>query len=308
MKYYKDLDFNISCIDTTHIRHKYVASYLIKSDDEYAFIDSGTYLSVPNLLATLDDKNIAYDKVRYIIATHVHLDHAGGVGRLLQFLPNAKVVAHSSCAKHLIDPTTLKQSSIAVYGELFFQQKLGDIIPVPENLIIIANEQIINLNNRKLQLMTTYGHAYHHISIIDKLSNGVFSGDTLGVSYNELNNDKILIFPPTTPTQFSPQEWKDSIDRITATKVNKAYLTHYNKINWNSDTARQLKQRIDDFCAIAITHKNKKNRTNAIKIALLDYLASKVININTSFKEQQKILLSDITICAQGLDIWLNKL
>jgi glyoxylase-like metal-dependent hydrolase (beta-lactamase superfamily II) len=303
MKYYQELGFDITCIDTRHMRDDFVACYLIKSGDDFAFVDSGVQLSAPHLLQVLKNKGIANSQVKYIFVTHAHLDHAGGAGELLKHLPNAKVVAQKSCAKHLINPENLKNGVIKVYGELFFKQYLGDIIPVPEEKIIIANNQTIDFNGRSLQLITTFGHAYHHYVVFDKLSNGVFSGDTLGVSYKELNDDGILIFPPTTPTGFDPENWLKSIDLITNLGTNKAYLTHYCQIDWDIEIASQLKQRIVDFCDIATKYKDSASRVKDIQQGLFEYLQTQT---NAPEKIKKTVLKADIVLCAKGLDYWLS--
>ena len=122
---YHDLEFGITCIDTQHIRKDFVAAYLIENSGRAAFIDTGCYLSVPTLLATLEAKNISRESVDYIILTHIHLDHAGGAGELLKHLPNANIYVHERGAHHLIDPSKLRAGVIGVYGELFFKQFLG---------------------------------------------------------------------------------------------------------------------------------------------------------------------------------------
>jgi glyoxylase-like metal-dependent hydrolase (beta-lactamase superfamily II) len=297
---YSDLEFDIICIDTQHIRNNFVACYLIKGDDEYALIDTGVSLSTPYILEVLREKQIALSHIKYIMPTHCHLDHAGGVSEILQHTPNAKIVAHPSCAKHLIDPTQLQAAVINVYGETFFNNNIGKLHPIDENNIILAKNQTLTLGKRELQLIETYGHAYHHYVIYDKLSKGIFAGDTLGVSYKELNNDTTLIFPPTTPTQFDPDNWLKTIDNVTNLDVNRAYLTHYNQIEWNLEVAGQLKTRIMDFCTIAKDCISAKNRVSVITEQLMNYL-------NNNFTTQQiKILKADLVLCAKGLDYWLE--
>ena len=97
---YHQLDFGITCIDTEHMRKDFVAAYLIEDEGRAAFVDTGCYLSVPTLLATLDAKNIKRENVDYILLTHIHLDHAGGAGELIKYLPNATVYVHEYGAAH----------------------------------------------------------------------------------------------------------------------------------------------------------------------------------------------------------------
>lgn len=308
---YHELDFSVTCIDTQHIRDDFVAAYLIEDSNRAAFIDTGCYLSVPTLLATLDEKNIARENVDYIILTHIHLDHAGGAGELIRHLPNAKIIVHEYGANHLINPSKLRAGVIKVYGELFFKQFLGDLIPVPTNKIIIAKEgDIITLGNRPLNLIDTPGHARHHICIWDEKSRGIFSGDTLGVSYRELDTAQgELIFPPTTPIQFDPEVWKNTIAKLMQLQPKYAYLTHFNRIEFSQKSADMLIDNINQFVEIAIQMQHQPNRDKAIKQALLDYLLKIATQHGVVLDEEKqiKVFKDDLEICTQGLGVWLDK-
>ncbi|SMN10849.1 Beta-lactamase related protein [uncultured Candidatus Thioglobus sp.] len=308
---YHELDFSVTCIDTQHIRDDFVAAYLIEDSNRAAFIDTGCYLSVPTLLATLDEKNITRENVDYIILTHIHLDHAGGAGELIRHLPNAKIIVHEYGANHLINPSKLRAGVIKVYGELFFKQFLGDLIPVPMNKIIIAKEgDIITLGNRSLKLIDTPGHARHHICIWDEKSRGIFSGDTLGVSYRELDTAQgELIFPPTTPIQFDPEVWKNTIAKLMQLQPKYAYLTHFNRIEFSQKSADMLIDNINQFVEIAIQMQHQPNRHKAIKQALLDYLLKIATQHGVVLDEEKqiKVFKDDLEICTQGLGVWLDK-
>ncbi len=308
---YHDLEFNITCIDTEHMRKDFVAAYLIENKGRAAFIDTGCYLSVPTLLATLDAKNIPYANVDYIILTHIHLDHAGGAGELIKHLPNASIYVHEYGAQHLIDPSKLRAGVIGVYGELFFKQFLGDLIATPEDKVIIAKDNDeITLGGRVLKFIDTPGHARHHLCIWDELSCGIFSGDTLGVSYREFDTAQgELIFPPTTPVQFDPEAWIDTIDKLMAFKPRVAYLTHFNQIEFNQHSADMLIQHINGFTDIAKQHQNTNNRHKAIKESLLSYLLEIATNHGVLLDQTQQIKLfkGDLEICAQGLGVWLDR-
>ncbi len=309
---YHDLEFGITCIDTQHMRKDFVASYLIQDGNKAAFIDTGCYLSAPRLLATLDNKNINREDVDYIILTHIHLDHAGGAGELIKHLPNAKVYVHERGANHLIDPSKLRAGVIQVYGEIFFKQFLGDLIAIDKEKIVIAKDNDnIKLGNRILKFIDTPGHARHHVCIWDEMSRGIFSGDTLGVSYREFDSDKgELIFPPTTPVQFDPIAWEDTINRLLELKPKYAYLTHYNRIGFDQNSADMLIKHIRGFTKIALDNKNEKNRHKAIKEKLLNYLLGIAKNHGSSIDENQQIKLfkGDLEICAQGLGVWLDRM
>ena len=115
--------------------------------------------------------------------THVHLDHAGGAGTLMQALPSAKLVMHPRGAQHMINPSKLIAGATAVYGAAAVQKMYGDMVAVPESRVIVAEDGFkLDLNGRELEFIHTPGHANHHYSIWDSLSRGFFTGDTFGLS------------------------------------------------------------------------------------------------------------------------------
>lgn len=307
------LEKQITCIDTGHIRQQFVAAYLIKSNNEVAFVDTGSHLSIPNLLNALEEADCSVSQVKYIFVTHIHLDHAGGAGGLLKHCPKAKVVVHEKGAKHLINPEKLKSGVISVYGEIFFGQYLGDIVPIDKDRLIVANSGNFLLGNRRLTLINTPGHARHHYCIYDEQSQGIFSGDTLGVSYEALNTpQKFFIFPPTSPTQFEPKVWKDTIDKLIKYQPKYAYLTHFNRIDFNQNCADQLKKRIDDVSqiaqAVAQESMDKNTRHQRIKQQITHYFLKEIAGVDVEKTQKLAILKDDIEICTQGLVVWLGYL
>ena len=122
----------IHTIDTAFQRDHFDAAYLIVEDGRGAFVDCGTNHSVPHLLAAVQQAGITPADIDLLIVTHVHLDHAGGAGLLMQQLPNATLVAHPRAAPHLIDPEKLIAGATAVYGEEEMQRSYGTLLPVPE--------------------------------------------------------------------------------------------------------------------------------------------------------------------------------
>ena len=308
---YHELDFNITCIDTQHMRQDFVAAYLIEHQGRAAFIDTGCHLSVPALLATLKAKNIDVEAVDYIILTHIHLDHAGGAGELIKHLPNANVYVHERGAQHLIDPSKLRAGVIGVYGELFFKQFLGDLIPIaPDKVIVAKDGDCLDLVGRTLKFIDTPGHARHHLCIWDEKSQGIFSGDTLGVSYREFDTKQgVLIFPPTTPIQFDPEAWIDTIQQLMLLKPKVAYLTHFNQIEFTQQSADMLIQHINGFVKIAKESADQPNRHQTIKEALLRYLLDIATKhgVTLNKERQVKLFKGDLEICAQGLGVWLDQ-
>src|SRR5262245_17954688 len=106
----------VIAIDSHYIRPKLAAIHLIIEKGRAAFVDTGTFRSVPHMLDALKQHGLDTADVDYVFLTHVHLDHAGGAGTVMQTLPNAKCVLHPRGARHMIDPSKLAAASKDVYG------------------------------------------------------------------------------------------------------------------------------------------------------------------------------------------------
>jgi len=304
-------DFNITTIDTGFITSRFAASYLITENNHAAYIETGVNSSVPNLLKALQHHNIAIENVDYVIVTHIHLDHAGGAGQLMQIFPNASFVVHPYGARHMIDPSKLVASSKAVYGETAFQASYGDIIPIPEQRIItVADEQIINFQGRNLLFLDTPGHARHHFCIFDEQSKSFFTGDTFGISFRDFDTDKgVLIFASTTPIQFDPPAMHNSIDRLLQFKPDQMFLTHYDAVTNVPLLAEKLHASIDKQVAIMQSVADSNRRHVLLRKEIMDYLLAELENLdyNLTDSEIRRKLADEVEINAQGLEVWWDK-
>src|ERR1700751_2192905 len=118
----------ITAIDAEYLYPGHAAAHLIVDDGRAAFVDVGTNSSVPYLLGALAELAIPRTAVDYLLLTHVHLDHAGGAGALMQELPNARALLHPRGAPHMIDPTQLISGSVAVYGRERLRRLYGELL------------------------------------------------------------------------------------------------------------------------------------------------------------------------------------
>src|SRR6186713_2213283 len=143
------LDHGIHVVDTGFHRPRYDAAYLIVEKGRAAFIDTGTNHAVPRLLAALDLVGLAPEAVDMVIPTHVHLDHAGGAGLLMQQLPRARLVVHPRGARHLIDPAQLVAGATAVYGQEEMDRSYGTLVGVAaERVVTTADGMTLALAGR----------------------------------------------------------------------------------------------------------------------------------------------------------------
>ncbi len=304
-----ELGHGITCVDTLYVRPKLAACYLLEHNGKAAFIDTGTAYTTPHLLELLTEKGLSREDVEYVIPTHVHLDHAGGAGTLIEALPNAKLVIHPRGARHMVDPTKLVAGAKVVYGEETFNKLYGELVAVPADRVIEADDGFkLSLNGRELLFLDTPGHAKHHFCICDALSEGIFSGDTFGLSYREFDSPiGPFIFPPTTPVQFDPVAWHQSLDKLMALKPKRIYLTHFCMIENPQELALQLRARIDEYTQLAETVDKEnlyQNIVDGLKDSMLTQLEKQ--GSPTTRKEALDILEIDIDLNAQGLQVWLE--
>ena len=164
----------------------FIASYVLIGN-KTMIIETGPTTSINNLLVGLNEIGISTDSVDYVAVSHIHIDHAGGAGTLLKYLPNAKLLVHAKGAPHLARPATLWRQTKRVLGDI--ADMYGRIDPVPERRIIIAKDRTtIDLGKGiELTILETLGHASHHLSYHENHSNGIFTGDAAGIYLPKLN-------------------------------------------------------------------------------------------------------------------------
>lgn len=310
---YADLGHGITRIDTVMVREEQAACYLLQGGDEYAVIETGTHNTVPIILDLLDRRDIDRARVKYVIPTHVHLDHAGGVGGLMRALPDATLLIHPRGARHMIDPAKLKAGAIAVYGEEEFARVYGDVIPVDEDRVRIMDDgTTAEVGGRELFFYDTPGHAKHHFCVHDPASRGIFTGDTFGIAYPALATDKgPMIMPTTTPVQFDPPALTASIRKLLDLKPARMYLTHYGPVENPAPLGERLQAMVDDFVALAegvAANHDDDQLDAALKDAMGDYLfrAAREHGVTYSDEKLNKLLALDVMLNSQGLGVWLK--
>jgi glyoxylase-like metal-dependent hydrolase (beta-lactamase superfamily II) len=306
------LGHGIHAVDTGFKRERFDAAYLLVHEGRAAFIDTGTNHAAPRLLASLDALGIARNAVDWIIPTHVHLDHGGGVGLLAQSLPAARVLVHPRGARHLADPTVLYESALSVYGQEEMDRSYGRLVPVdPARIVTSSDGQRIELAGRELLVADTPGHARHHHCIWDRTSRGWFTGDTFGISYREFDTAQgPWILATSTPTQFDPEPLKASIARLLAVDPVCMYLTHFGRLDDVPRQAVRLIGHLDRMVDFASKLRHVAGRHAALKEALRALYLSDLAAHGCSMGRQQieSLLAIDLELNAQGLGVWLDSL
>lgn len=304
---------DIYAIDTYYYKEGLACCYLIKENQKGIIIETNTNYAVPYILQELENQNLSPEDIQYIIITHVHLDHAGGAGFLMQKCKNAQLLAHPNAAKHIIDPSRLVASSIQVYGEENFKKLYGNIIPVPkEKVKIIEDQEEILFESRKLKFFYTKGHANHHFVVYDSKSNGVFTGDSFGIAYPILQENGVFIYPTTTPTDFDPTEARISIDKILNTNCDKVFLTHYGKISDLQNAKKQLLEGLEISEQLLEWSLNsnldQEKKIEYIRNSLMDYYKQKMVQLKLEQSQQRMEMIElDAQLNAMGILVASNR-
>ena len=306
-----DIGNGITAIDTEYVRPMQDASHLIVHDGRGAFVDTGTNDSVPLLLDALRQQELDVGDVEFVFLTHIHLDHAGGAGSLKQELPNARCVVHPRGAPHMINPEKLIKGTEGVYGVERTREMYGEIVPIEADRVVVPDdEQWLDFNGRYMQALFTEGHARHHYCLNDPASQGVFTGDSFGISYRELDTAAgEFIFPTSTPASFDPVEAHRAIDRIMSCEPEQLYLTHYSRVRNLPRLANAMHAGIDAYEKMALDCSDADDRLAAIEVAMYDYLSTGLIahGFKGDDAAMRAVLEIDVALNAAGLVAWLAR-
>jgi glyoxylase-like metal-dependent hydrolase (beta-lactamase superfamily II) len=241
----------------------------------------------------------------------VHLDHAGGAGALMRLLPNARCAVHPRGARHLAEPSKLIAGSIAVYGEERYRALYGDIIPIEESRMFVPEDgATIRLGGRQLELIHTPGHALHHYCVVDRDHELIFSGDTFGLSYRDLDVDgRAFIFPTTTPVHFDPEALCQSVDRLMSYAPQAIYLTHYAEVRDLDRLAREMKTRVRAFADLGRCFAATPDRTGKLRNGMFAMISGWLDEhgFPRDDSERHRLLDDDIELNCQGVEFWLDR-
>jgi glyoxylase-like metal-dependent hydrolase (beta-lactamase superfamily II) len=203
-----------------------IGSYLLAGADDLAIIDPGPESMLEPLLASIEEAGFDPEDVTHIVATHVHLDHAGAAGSLVNRMPGARVFVHSKGAPHLLDPSKVVASASRIYGDRM-KPLWGEIEPVPkERLQIIEGGDILKIAGRRLEVHYTPGHAVHHVIFFDAHSGELFAGDVAGVRLPGAD----YVRPPTPPPDLDLEAWSESIRLVKSLRPDVLYIGHFGAI------------------------------------------------------------------------------
>ena len=284
-------------------------TYVI-TERELTLVDTGPSPSIKLLKKGLEALGYSLDQVKYIIVTHIHLDHSGGVGLLLQECPNASVVVHPKGARHLTDPERLVAGAKMVYGDRF-SEFFDPVIPIPEERLLIKDDgDILKIGPAcTLEFLDTPGHANHHFSIYDPVSNGMFTGDTVGIRYEQLIKEGVDLFlPSTSPNQFNPNKMQMAIDRMLGRNLNSIYYGHYGMTDSPKYALQQASEWLEVFMKEAEAVVADEQGYEVLAKRLFNLVTEKLREVGIDDSHEVYYLIElDMQVSAMGIIDYLAK-
>lgn len=243
----RPLAAGLDYIDLQFLGHAgIIATAIVHGAAGVALIDPGPSTTIETLRAGLAGMGFGVADVRQLLLTHIHLDHAGAAGLLVEQNPSIEVFVHAQGAPHMADPSRLIASATRLYGA-DMERLWGDFRPVPRaNLRELEGDETIQAGGRELRVAYTPGHAVHHVSYFDPASRIAFVGDTAGIR----RGGSGFVMPPAPPPDIDLEAWRESEARILAWDPDTLFLTHFGPFHGPRVQFQQLRHNLESWSRI----------------------------------------------------------
>ena len=253
-------------------RLRSIAALLIESAGASAVLDPGPESTVGTLRGALRARGLDVKKLDALLLTHIHLDHAGATGALVQENPDLKVYVHEFGAVHLVDPSRLLASAGRLYGG-DLKVLYGECAPVPDgNLRPLRGGEKIRVGEVELEAFYTPGHASHHVTYWDSQSRTAFVGDTAGI---RVQGDEFLL-PATPPPDIDVEIWKQSLDAIASLGPELLFLTHFGFIEDPAEHIRLYEAKLEEWAELTRKLLESGIETSEAEKAFVEAVASQI--------------------------------
>lgn len=245
-----------------------IAAYVARTNDGVALIEVGPATTVNRLIEGLAELDVDPDSVRHLLVTHIHLDHVGAAGLLMERWPDADLYVHKIGAPHAIDPTNLIRSATRIYGDQM-DTLWGEMRAIPaERVQAIAGGEVLAVGGRELRVLYTPGHASHHVAYHDIATNSVFIGDVAGVRIPPSSRS----IPPTPPPDIDVPLWHESLSAIRSISPARLLLTHFGPVDTVDEQLEEIGRHLDDW----VSNIETLVASGADRDALVNWLESRV--------------------------------
>ena len=299
----------ITAIDTLMGgRPRYTAAYLLDAQ-QATLVETGPGTSVDPVTHALDRLGVARTELAHVVVTHIHLDHAGGVGALSERFPAATIWVHERGARHLADPSRLVASATRVWGEREMREFFLPIQPVEAGrLRSLGDGDTIAMGDRELAVLDTPGHASHHVGLVDSRTGAVFTGDAIGIHVPDLP----VLRPATPPPDFDLERYVASIERIREAASSVLLFAHYGPLTDVDATCDLAIRRVRDWSRVVEDAMSSIDDPDELasrleQAALDDIETGAEATLDLEMLEDRLRLLSSIRMNAMGLERYWRK-
>lgn len=279
-----------------------IVSWLVKEETGWVLIDCGPGSTVDNLEAGVAAAGIDMAEVERVVLTHIHLDHAGGTGLLLQRHPHLRVSVHDGAAPFVVNPERLLASAARSYGDQM-DTLWGETIGAPEDAIEqIADGELVP--GTSLRAIESPGHAGTHIAYLDEASGTLFTGD---VAHGRLAGSDVIV-PTLSPIELDFGAWAESVSRLQALQPTALALPHGGLFTDASDHLNRIMDRIWHRIAIADKVLQSPDHVDDLAVALLSATRDEFVQEGGDVEAK----LATMELCmpsflgAQGIARWFK--
>ena len=282
-----------------------IGSYLLVGGNELAIIDPGPGSMIEPLLAAIRQAGFDPQDVTHLLATHVHLDHAGSVGSLVKHMPKAKVYAHSKGVPHLLDTTKVVASATRIYGD-HMEQLWGKIESTPaERLQAIEDGDVLHVAGRRLDVRYTPGHAVHHVIFFDASSGNLFAGDTAGVRLQGVD----YVRPPTPPPDIDLEAWLNSMNIIKELRPDVLYLGHFGATRNVEQHLQRLREQLGRWGSFVLQAMRSGKEEKEILTMLIEYTEPELLHLTNDIRAVNRYeIATNYAMTVQGyMRYWRKK-
>jgi len=222
-------------------RPGHIGVYCLETSEGLAVVDTGPASTLGRFQDGIRALGATLADVRIVLATHIHIDHTGAAGQLVEATPRIKVYVHERGAPHLADPARLVRSATMVYGEENMLRLHGEVKPVPvEQIVPLTGGEILEFGNRRIASAYTPGHASHHLAFLDEATGTAFTGEALG---DQVGLSEVPI-PVTPPPDVDVEALLESGERIMGWKATLLCPTHFGPVTQPARFAAEHARRL----------------------------------------------------------------
>jgi glyoxylase-like metal-dependent hydrolase (beta-lactamase superfamily II) len=298
------LDYGITVIDLQFLdTEEVIAAYLVNAGNELALIETGPTTTLPNLKRGIAKVGYDLGDITRIIVTHIHLDHAGAAGVIVQGRPEIRVAVHPVGAPHLIDPDRLLRSAGRIYGD-DMNRLWGEVAGVPERQVDVLHDgELLQVGNRAFDVAFTPGHASHHVVLFDEQSGTLFTGDAGGVRMPGSD----FVAAPIPPPELDPPAWETSIATMRSFGARQLALTHFGVYEDVDTHLDQVIPRIHELIAIGEEAGTEVIDTTAMTARFDAFQRQKLGDKATEAMMRRLNLANPDALAAMGLERYLRK-